>query len=213
MVVRVGVFALAPLHDRLVVADAHDRCPRALTGVIPHGRRAVVREAEVVAGLVRCGLGDVLGVVRAERLREHPCGLVAGVAGCDRVEDIDERDATATATTQGGPGRRARRDQHASAVHGVGGIRPVDRRRARVLGRDVDVERGVVLGNALPHALHDVLLRRAEGGRVAVGVERRVRLRGQAVTRVPRRAGDELAVEIEVQGATRPGLAVEKERL
>ena len=82
---------------------------------------------------------------------------------------------------------------------------------ARVHGRHVDVHRGVVLGDPSPHAGDRRQLGRRERGRVGVGVVR-VGVAGAGRLVVPARAGDHLAVEVEIDDAMRARPAVEGER-
>ncbi len=164
-------------------------------------------QAQVVADLVRRGLGDVLGVV-AQGLGYHPRRLVEGVAA-GGVEHTDVGHATTPAAVAhlGGVG-----DERPGAEHQVGRPAAGDGRRPRVLGGDVDVERGVVLRHPLPHRLDHVLLGGAERRRAVEGEgfgEEGVE--GGAEGAVPGSAGDGLAVEVEVDGAQRPRPAVQTE--
>jgi hypothetical protein len=75
----------------------------------------------------------------------------------------------------------------------------------------VHVERRVVLRDPRPHLMDDVLLGRTEVRRIAVGVVRRDVDRIDALRRVPRRTGDGVAVEVQVDDPVRAWLAVQLE--
>jgi hypothetical protein len=208
LVVGAGVLALAPLHELLVVADAHDRrpagCAAAVALVVAAARRAVVTQADVVAGLVRNGIGDVLLVATAERVVEDQRRLVI-VA--DIVEDRQVRHAPAAAVVEGALG-----DQHRRAEDVVAAARardPVGRRR---LGGHVDVEGGVVLGDALPDVLDALQFGGAERVGHAVEVEGQG---GDAAlpAAVPGGSGQCRADEVQVDGALRARAAVQLEGL
>ena len=77
-VVGVGVFPLAPLADRLAVADAHDGPPVALAAVVGDSAfDAVVTQSERVPDLVAGGLGDVFRAGSGAG-GKHPAGDVIG---------------------------------------------------------------------------------------------------------------------------------------
>ncbi len=218
-VVRAGVVALAPLADRVVVADAHDRRPRAVAAVVALGRVPVVVQAEVVAHLVRDRLGDVLRRV-AELVREHPGRLHVAVAvaggatavAVDRVEDVDVRHPAA-ATADRVVRTDARGDQDVRAEGLVGSVRAEDPGRAGVGGRHVDVEGRVVLGDRLPDGLDLGQLGVVEPGSVAGRVPGGLGGGRRGVVGVPGRAARRTAVEVEVDGALGEGLAVQQEGL
>src|SRR5262249_27415760 len=133
LVVGVVVLTLAPLADRLVVADAHDRRPLALARVVAGGRRAVVAEPEVVTDFVCGSFGDVLRSGHA--VGEDPGRLVVVVVRRD-VEGADVGDATAATRRVD---RVARCDHGAGAVDLVTAARPRDDRLIRLLSGHVDV--------------------------------------------------------------------------
>jgi hypothetical protein len=129
--------------------------------------------------------------------------VLAGV-----VVDADVGDA-ATAAGRLVPGVRV--DQDARPVLLVGRVRPVDRVLRRLLSGDVDIEGGVVLRDPRPDFVDYVLFGGAEARRVPVGVVRRDVDRVDRLVRVPRRTGDAVAVEVEVDDLGRAGFAVQLE--
>ncbi len=215
-VVGVGVFTPAPLGDGVIVRGAHDRGPRALPQVVGAGAvgvGAVVAQAEVVTNLVGDSLGDELGVLQPQILREDQGRLVVHVAEAV-IEHVDVGDATAAAR---GAYDRVLGDESPGAVDLITRVAAVDGGRARVLGGHVNVERGVVLADALPDLLNGVLLTGPERVGVAVGVERRGEPTGSRWCAVLDRPGpvrrDLLTVEVEVDRPLGAGFAVQQERL
>ena len=210
LVVGARILALAPLHQRLVVADAHDRRPTgfaaAVAGVVAAGGGAVVVEADVVTGLVRHRFGHVLLVAVAEPVVEDVGGLIV-LAG--HVEHAQVGEAAAAAAA----GHEILGDHDAGSEHQVRITAARQRTGRRRLGSDIDVERRVVFGDALPDALDafEFGLAEAEGDTVDV-VGRRVDA-GDAVAVVPCRAGRRVAVEIEIDGPLCALPAVQQEGL
>ena len=97
------------------------------------------------------------------------------------------------------------------AVAAIGLGRPGDRRRSGIDGRDIDVERRVVLGNTSPHASDRGQFGLRKGGRdtvrvVRVGVARPARLP------VPCGVDERLSIEVEIYDSRRSRSAVERER-
>ena len=138
-----------------------------------------------------------------------------GVRGGPRAEVVENADVRHTATRRSDrpPRRRCccREMSRPGAEVLVGRVGAVDGRVARVLGGDVDVESGVVLGDPLPHRLDLLLLDVAERAEVAVEAVPGVEAVGQS--RVPRRPGDRGAVEVEVDHMGRRRAAVQQEGL
>jgi hypothetical protein len=196
------VFALRPLGDVVVIAVAHDRRPAdqaaAVAGVVADAGGAVVRQAEVVAELVRAGLGDVGADVRAEVVGVDQRRRIVGVV-VRRAEHVDVGDAAGAGRGhRGAVGLLVLGDQHAAGAAVEAG---------RLLGGDVDVERRQVLGDAVPDL--------DDGGALGV-VERRavaVLAEGQRVegARAPGRAGEAVAVEVQVDLVRGARLAVQDE--
>src|SRR5436309_2361014 len=92
-----------------------------------------------------------------ELLREGPaCAIDIGARLV--VEDAYIGDASRTGVV---PVRRT--DNHAHAVIDIAGGAPSKPSVARVLRRDIDVERCVILRNSLPYILNQVHLRGVEG--------------------------------------------------
>ena len=82
----------------------------------------------------------------------------------------------------------------------------------RLLGGDVDVVGGVVLGDPPPGVGDHVELGRAERAGVPIRVERR-HVQRVGAAGVPRRAADHVAIHVEVDHAGRAGPAVQREDL
>ncbi len=160
----------------------------------------VVAQPEPVSTLVRRGLGHRLPEPAAEVVREHErrCVDVAP----ERVEVGD---------AAGGPvPARRRRDDDPQPVFGVAGRVHRQSGDPRILGGDVDVEWGIVLGDDRPD-VDDVLeLERREGG-VAVGRVGRRDDRAAPHQIVPRGTGRRVAVEVEVDHAAGAGPGVQLE--
>mmetsp|Transcript_54717 Transcript_54717/g.114365 ORF Transcript_54717/g.114365 Transcript_54717/m.114365 type:complete len:267 (-) Transcript_54717:94-894(-) len=209
-VVGAGVLALAPLHEALVVAHAHDGRPAGLAGalarVVADGGGAVVAQAEGVPRLVARRLGDVLDAV-AEHVREDEAGLVVAAHG---AVDADVGEAAAAAPD----GPDAGRDEHAQAVLQVGARRAEEEVfvAADVLGRHVDVEGRVVLRDARPDLLDVALLRRREAVGGPVPVARRGVDCGVCGV-IPGSASQDVAVEVQVEHLGRAWAAVKLEHV
>ena len=103
-------------------------------------------------------------------------------------------------------------DHHALAVGGVGGPGLAERLDAGVGGRDVDVERQVVLGDSLPHLEDQRLLGGREAGNT-VDVERCRGDRGWCADRCPGGIAGDVAVEVEIDHPRRRGLRCEREHV
>ena len=115
----------------------------------------------------------------------------------------------------------ARADQGPRAVDVVARVGALDVSSRRFLGRDVDVERRVVLGHPLVDVLDLQQLGVGERGAVAGEVHRRVaavrhrcpRVPWAVEVRVPERVAQVVAVEVQVDRLRRVRLAVQQERV
>ena len=150
-------------------------------------------QREVVAGFVRCGVGDRLGPAAGEVPREHVGGMV-GARG-EHVEQGDPADARPVVRC-GVPVRR--RDHHTHPVGGVARRCAAQAVDAGVLGGDVDVERGVVVGDTLEDLVDAVAFGGRERGGVAVDVVGVVGERADREPAVPVLVLHLVAVEVEV---------------
>jgi len=157
-----------------------------------------------VAGLVRDRLGRRLLVAVAEHVVEHQRGLVVGRGV---VEHADVGDAAAAAVVD----TLVVGDHHRGAEALVGGAAARQGVGGRLLRRHVDVEGCVVLCDVLPHLLHHGAFDVGERGRVAVGIVRLGSERPVAGAAVPRRVGDEVAGEVEVDDPGAARAAVQHE--
>ena len=163
---RALVFALAPLGQRLVVAGAHNRRPTVRSAVIFVAAFAVVREVEGVPDFVRNRFGDRLR--RTEGVREDVAVLFL------RAERVQVGDAAAIVAGSA--------DDDANRVRG--GVEDV------LVGRNGNVKRRVVFGDAEVNFVDRFEFGVVEGSRVAVEVVSRVRFAA------PARAVDPAEIEV-----------------
>ena len=204
LVVGSRILAPRPLGDRPGGIDAasHDRRPDAVAVVVARGCRAVVQQPERVARLVRHRLGNGLGRPATGARGEHERRAVLGF-----VERIEQGDSERAGTH---PVRRA--DHHALAVRGIARPSLAQAVVAGISRRDVDVEREVVLGDALPH-LEDQRLLRCREARGAVDVERRGCDDRRRTDGGPRSVDRHVAVEVEIDDTGRGRLRLEREHV
>ena len=163
---RALVFALAELRQRLIVPGAHNRGPTVRSAVIFVAAVAVVREVKRVPDFVRNRFGDVFR--RTEGVREDVAVLLL------RAERIQVGDAAAVVSGSA--------DHNANRVRG--GVEDV------LVGRNGNVERRVVFGDAEVDFVDRFEFGVVEGRRVAVEVVSRVRFAA------PARAVDPAEVEV-----------------
>ena len=200
IIIRVGVLALGPLDDVLGVANPHDGSPgsrtRAVAGIIRCGRSgaggdgAIVIKPDRMADLMRTGLSHELGAGAYARVDKARDIRLSG--GTDTAERAD----IGLAARTGGVLVRTEDDTH--AVIRVPGARALEAFHAGIFGGHIDIELGVVLGDASPDVLDGSVFCVAELGGIGIKRKRGGREGGLGECGIPAGAGGGMTREIEV---------------
>ena len=169
------------------------------------GLRAVMEQPDRVAGLM------------GARFR-HELSRSAG-ASVDEARDVrlriraDRPEGTDVGLTARTGGVLVRTEDDTHTVAGPRGASVPEVLDARIFGRHVYIKPGEILRHASPDILDGRMLRRAEGGRIGIKRERRGRESRLRESRVPRRVGGRVSVEIKVDLTGRGGSAMQLECL
>ena len=195
-VIRVGVLALGPLDDVLVVANPHDGRPRssasamALKILVAPDICSIMIKPNGVSDLVRASFGHELGAGRGARENEtRDIGLECSP---DAIERTDIGD------TSGTSGILVRTEDNTHAITGItrrGALETLD---SRVFRGHIHVKLGIIFHHTAPYCLNGGMFCVTETCGIGIKGKRRGRERGLPPKRVPRGARCRVTGEIEI---------------
>ena len=208
LLIGIGIFALTPLGDILVIAATHNRCPGNITVAMSQvifvalARCSVMGQTQIMAKFMAAGFRIVGGVSITQVVEINQCRRITGVI----VEDIEYPQVGHTTSAY---------CWHSSTVcipvlgKQYSSRGPVE--RSRLFRGHINVEWRQVFGDTMPDFPDSRPLCGTESGAVAILV---IGLGNQRISHIiPCSAGYGMPVKIQVDHVGRTGPAMQQESI